>query len=800
MARGHRYDRSVRTGGGRHDVSIPPREKLPTMSSVNKFNRAEIVDQQFTRFVHESGPRLFPARAVAPGHWRGERGLSGDDLDLPVQAGSSLTRRDALEIFESQLMARHLDLIARVLRAKNASFYTIGSAGHEGNAIVARLLRHTDPAFLHYRSGAFMVERSRKLPEIDPIYDTILSQAASADDPIAGGRHKVWGSKPLWVLPQTSTIASHLPKAVGTAIAIARGKKLGLPLPFPNDSIVVCSFGDASTNHSTALGAINAAGWTAYQSLPVPILLVCEDNGIGISVRTPDGYVEQRFDRFAGFTYFRADGTRLAETFEVARDAIDYCRKFRKPAFLHLKVVRMLGHAGTDFEFDYRSMEEIEATEKRDPLLESARFVMESGLLTPEEILARYESIRARCLAAAERAVTRPRLRTAAEVMAPLAPYSREKVRSEATRSDWRARRIEVFGGEDSIPERTAPRHLAAALNQALFDMLAKYPQAVVFGEDVARKGGVYHVTAGLEKAFRSGRIFNTLLDEQSILGLAQGLGYAGLLPIAEIQYLAYFHNACDQIRGEACSLQFFSRDQFRNPMVIRIASLGYQKGFGGHFHNDNSTTALRDIPGLVIACPSRGDDAASMLRTCLALAEQDGRICAFLEPIALYMTKDLHEEKDGAWLFPYPEIDSYIPIGEGRTYHEEHRDLAILSYGNGAYFSVRVARQLAEEGIRARVFDLRWLAPLDIEGIVRHSEACGRVLVVDEGRRSGGVSEAIITAIVEHARPGIAIRRVVGEDTYIPLGPAANEVLPSEAQILRSARELVAKTVASNT
>ena len=100
--------------------------------------------------------------------------------------------------------------------------------------------------------------------------------------------------------------------------------------------------------------------------------------------------------------------------------------------------------------------------------------------------------------------------------------------------------------------------------------------------------------------------MFNTVLDEQTILGLAQGLGYMGLLPFPEIQYLAYFHNACDQIRGEACSMQFFSRDQFRNPMVMRIAAFGYQKGFGGHFHNDNSIAALRDIPGLVIAAARR--------------------------------------------------------------------------------------------------------------------------------------------------------------------------------------------------
>ena len=121
-----------------------------------------------------------------------------------------------------------------------------------------------------------------------------------------------------------------------------------------------------------------------------------------------------------------------------------------------------------------------------------------------------------------------------------------------------------------------------------------------------------------------------------------------------EIQYLAYLHNAEDQLRGEAASLQFFSSGQYRNPMVVRVPGLAYQKGFGGHFHNDNAVGVLRDIPGLIVAVPARGDDAAAMLRTCLAAADTDGSVCVFLEPIALYHTRDLYEPGDGGWLSPY--------------------------------------------------------------------------------------------------------------------------------------------------
>ncbi|MBA3563665.1 MAG: MFS transporter [Gammaproteobacteria bacterium] len=745
-------------------------------SGARDINRAAIVDASFVRFLAEWNE---PVRRRT-------------DLSAALQAGSTMTGRTLLDLFEAQMISRHLDLVAREMRARNEGFYTIGSAGHEGNALVGHLTRITDPAFLHYRSGAFMVARARRHGGTDPVYDTALSLSASRDDPVSGGRHKVWGSVPLWVLPQTSTIASHLPKAVGTAIALEQAKRLGRDVPVPADSIVVCSFGDASVNHSAALGAFNAAQWTAFQSLPVPILFVCEDNGIGISVKTPRGWIEASFGDRAGLHYVLADGLDLARGYETVNSAIEFCRRRRRPVFLHMTMVRLLGHAGTDVEGDYLSEAAIEANEARDPLLLSAESVLEAGLLNAPEILERYEALRDEVRDAAVRAAARPKLVAAEEVMRPLAPYRAREVVREATRPALDGAREAAFG-EAGLPENGPPRHLSLQINRALVDLLAKYPEMTVFGEDVAQKGGVYTVTAGLAKTFKGNRVFNTLLDETTILGMAQGAGYMGLLPFPEIQYLAYFHNACDQIRGEAASLQFFSNGQFRNPMVVRIASLGYQKGFGGHFHNDNSTTALRDIPGLVIACPSRGDDAAMMLRTCAALAKVDGRVIVFLEPIALYMTKDLHAPRDNEWLFDYPAPDRAVPVGEGRIYHDGAEDLLIVSYGNGVLMALRAAKALKDQtGAHARVLDLRWLKPLNAGLIAHHADETGKVLVVDEGRRTGGIAEEIFAAIDEHARPGIAKRRVTGADSYIPLAAAANLVLPGDADVLAAARELL--------
>src|SRR5690606_24928189 len=270
---------------------------------------------------------------------------------------------------------------------------------------------------------------------------------------------------------------------------------------------------------------------------------------------------------------------------------------------------------------------------------------------------------------------------------------------------------------------------------------------------------------------------------------------------VPEIQYLAYFHNACDQIRGEAASLQFFSNDQYRNPMVVRIAGLGYQRGFGGHFHNDNSITALRDIPGLVVGCASRGDDAATMLRTLAALAKVDGRVCVFLEPIALYMTKDLHEPGDGQWLTAYPPPDEAMPLGEGRVYEagaqppapvDQPSDLTIFTYGNGVPMSLRAARAIeAKHGWTVRTVDLRWLVPLNEGFIGSEAKRARRILVVDEGRHSAGVGEGVITAIVESGQGATPLRRVVGADTYTPLAGAAFLVLPGDADIIAAADAL---------
>lgn len=710
--------------------------------------------------------------------------VQGNNLPAVVandMVQSILSDHDAVRIFESQVLSRHLDLVSRKLQARGEGFYTIGSSGHEGNAAIAAALRLDDMAFLHYRDAAFLIERSKKLPGSTPLWDMLLSFAASSEDPIAQGRHKVLGSKDLFIPPQTSTIASHLPKAVGAAYSIGLNAKLGNKPELAEDSIIVCSFGDASVNHSTAVGAINTACWTSYQGGAMPILFVCEDNDIGISTFTPDGWVKRRYENQVGIKYFECNGLDIYETYQVTKEAQDYVRATRKPAFLHFKCVRLYGHAGADVQTAYMNKEQIEEGESKDPLLCSASLLQQRGVLTQDQILALYNDVAERVARAAEQAIKSPKLQTPEEIMASIVPPKKENTIPVHEISD--NNRKNHFDRDYEAQKN--PVHMAKMINWALHDEMLKHGEIVLAGEDIGPKGGVYNVTANLHHKFGSHRVINTLLDEQSILGLAIGMAHNNILPIPEIQFLAYLHNAEDQLRGEASTLSFFSSGKYTNPMVIRIAGLAYQRGFGGHFHNDNSFNVLRDIPGVIVACPSNGLDAVSMLRESIRLAREEQRIVVFLEPIALYMMRDLHEEKDGGWSFIYDEAKpvSFGDVGQ----YGQGKELAIITYGNGYYLS-RQAAKILEKNIKLRIIDMRWLNPVPEKALLESIKGCKKILIVDECRKTGSVSEELMTLLKDIPN----VRRLTAEDSFIPLGRAYASTLPSKDSIIEAAQNLV--------
>ncbi|WP_369600654.1 thiamine pyrophosphate-dependent enzyme [Hahella sp. SMD15-11] len=706
--------------------------------------------------------------------------VAADDLPVPASAHAplpdGLTEPALIQLVESQILSRVLDLNAREMQAAGHGYYTIGSAGHEAMAAVATAFRPTDMGFLHYRDAAFLIERSKQVPGQPITWDMLLSFAARADDPVSGGRHKVLGSLALNIPPQTSTIASHLPKAVGCAHSIGLARQLKVTARLPRDAVILCSFGDASLNHSTAQGALNTAAWTAWQKLPMPLVFICEDNGLGISTPTPDGWVEASARSRPAIHYLSCDGRDLVDVYRTAREAEQLARRKRQPVFLHLRTVRLMGHAGSDAQNAYLTSAQIDAQEAQDPLLYSAGLLRVRGLMTKADLLDLWHHTRERVRAVTQEVIRRPPLKTAQDVMASLIPPKRRPP-EERPASDLPA----LFGSQWRACNE--PQPLGRLLNLTLSEALHRYPETFIAGEDVGRKGGVYGITKGLQAQYGAARLIDTLLDEQSILGLGIGAAHNGLTPITEIQFLAYVHNAEDQIRGEAATLSFFSRGQYTNPMLIRIAGLGYQRGFGGHFHNDNALAVFRDIPGLILICPAHPADAPALLHEALRLVREEQRVVIFLEPIALYHQRDLLPE-DGRWTAVWTEArQREIRHGEVGV-HGQGTGVAVVTYGNGLYLTLQVLARRPDIAAEVRVIDLRWLMPLPLDALTAATAGCDQLLIVDECRRSGSVSEALMTRAAETGWPADRLHRITAEDSFIPLGPAATATLPSTGEI----------------
>ncbi|MBT0771158.1 MFS transporter [Kineosporia sp. J2-2] len=606
------------------------------------------------------------------------------------------------------------------------------------------------------------------------------------------GRRATPANAEVALLPPSSTPAGHLPRALGLAWAVGRQARTRTArLNWPADAVAVAGLGDGTATHGTAVGTINTALWASRQGVPLPLLLICEDNSLGFSTSTPSGWIASSLGTREGLRYFHADTAGDAATlFSTARRAVETARTHRRPVLLHLSCVRIGGHSGTDDEHRYRRADRIAADLARDPLAATMTALVRHGAMTGDEVADRLLRLRDRVASALEDATHRPRPTGSAEVMAPLAPRRPAVVAMAAVRETESARRTAVFG--DTLPEAEGPLTLAASINRALADAAAAHPNVVVMGPDVARAGGPYGVTQGLLKQLGAARITDTVPDGRSVLGLAMGSAVSGLLPIAELG-LADLHAAGELLRAEVAPLMFSTGGSFRNPMVLRVPGLGHHDGAGGAVPVDNALGGLRDIPGLVVACPAHPAQAPAMLRTCLAAGQADGTVSVFLEPAALYHVTDLDSPGDGAWLAPYapPSLwqEQHAPIGRALV-HGDGKDLTVVAYGNGLRIARQAAAELAGEGIGCRVVDLRWLAPLPMDDVVAAASATGNLLILDETRRTGGVSESIVTGVLEAGYDG-RLARVTAKDSPLPSGPAARFVQLTLARTLATARAL---------
>jgi len=318
---------------------------------------------------------------------------------------------------------------------------------------------------------------------------------------------------------------------------------------------------------------------------------------------------------------------------------------------------------------------------------------------------------------------------------------------------------------------------LVQAINDALRVEMRRDERVVVLGEDVGVDGGVFRATEGLLQEFGPKRVIDTPLAESGIVGTAIGMAVYGLRPVPEIQFDGFMPPAFDQIISHAARIRWRSRGRYFVPMVIRAP---YSGGIHAPEHHSESPEAYYvHIPGLKVVIPSTPYDAKGLLIASI----RDPDPVIFLEPKRTY--RAFREE--------VPEGDYIVPLGKAKVV-KEGKDLSIFAWGAMMRVVLDAAEQAQAQSIDAEVIDLRTLSPFDIETIVSSVEKTGRVVIVQEAPRTGGVGAEIAALINDKAMLALQapIVRVTGFDTPIPLYRQENYYLPDAPRVLRAIQKVM--------
>ena len=327
------------------------------------------------------------------------------------------------------------------------------------------------------------------------------------------------------------------------------------------------------------------------------------------------------------------------------------------------------------------------------------------------------------------------------------------------------------------MSEKVSELSMLEAINETLHSEMARDERIVVLGEDVGRNGGVFRATEGLIEKFGENRVVDTPISEAAIAGSAVGLAMAGLVPVAEIQFLGFSYQAMHQIAGQIARLRYRTQSRFEPQITIRAP-------FGGgvrtpELHSDSLEAQFANIPGLKIVLPATASDAKGLLTSAI----RDPDPVLFLEPLRGYRgIRDL-----------VPDEEHAIPLGEANLV-KKGDDIVIISWSYQVELSKRVAESLEEDGVSVAVLDLRSIVPLDVEAVTQIVAHCGRAVVVQEAPETGGFASEIIATINDECFWSLEapVARVSGFDVPYPVGMLENLYVPDEARI----RAAVLKTM----
>ncbi len=684
-------------------------------------------------------------------------------------------------IYRTMYMSRRIDDKEIQLKGQNKIFFQISGAGHEGILTAAALAMKPgyDWFFPYYRDRALMLGLGMTAQEM------LWSSVGAEKDPNSHGRQMPshWGSTRLNVPSQSSCTGTQALHAVGAAEASMRASLVeGLRdkvAGFKGDEVVYMSVGDGTTSEGEFWEALNTAC-----NLKLPVIFCVEDNGYAISVPvevgTAGGDISKLVAGFPGLLIQNVDGTDVLASFDVMKRAVKYCRDRKGPAFIHAKVVRPYSHSLSDDEKSYRPDEEREAEAATDPLRKYSEFLMNEGLATSEEL----ENIRKQI---------DDEINTAADIAVDSPQPAPESAYRNVFSPDIDPTDRQIFDNEAGAELSGNPGTMVDLINRCMHEEMAREPSIVVFGEDVADcsreeyldrvkgKGGVFKVTANLQREFGSGRVFNSPLAEANIIGRAVGMALRGLKPVCEIQFFDYIFPAMMQIRNEVALMRWRSDGDFKCPMVIRVPVGGYLKG-GAVYHSQSGTTLFAHTPGLMIAYPSTALDANGLLRTAIRCDDP----VLFLEHKHLY--RQVYNKSQ------YPSGEFLIPFGKAKTVREGS-DVSIITFGALVERSNQAAKRLQTQGVSVEIIDLRTLVPYDWEVIAESVKKTSRVIVAHEDPLSFGYGAELAARISNELFEYLdaPVRRVAATDTFVAYAPQVEDfILPQSDDVERAVQDLM--------
>jgi 2-oxoisovalerate dehydrogenase E1 component len=724
--------------------------------------------------------------------------VSGARVSGSTSASDRLSAQQLVEIYRLMYLSRRLDDREIMLKRQQKIYFQISAAGHEALQVGAALALRPgyDWFFPYYRDRALCLSLGMS-PE-----GMMLQSVGAASDPSSGGRQMPthWSSTELHIVSTSSSTATQLLHAVGAAEAgryFSRHPEAAVKVEgdyrefhdvaFKSDEVVLACVGEGSTSQGEFWESINTA---SNQKLPVIFLV--EDNGYAIStpveVNTPGGNISKLVANFPNFYFAEIDGTDAELCQRTVEAAAAHCRAGLGPALVHGHCVRHYSHSLSDDDKLYRSAAEREADALRDPIARMQMRLLREGILTEAQINELEHAQDEIASQAADHALgaSLPEIESItrhvySEDLDPTGPAfdHEEKHATDLT----------------SKIKDSNPHTMADLINVCLHDEMKRDSRIVIYGEDVADasregaltevkgKGGVFKLTAGLQTAFGSERVFNSPLAEANIVGRAVGYGARGMKPVVEIQFFDYIWPAMHQIRNELALMRWRSNGAWSVPAVIRVPIGGYLTG-GSIYHSQSGESIFTHIPGLRVVFPSNALDANGLLRTAIRCDD----------PVLFLEHKRLYRETYGR--APYPGPDFSIPFGKAKTVRSG-TDLTLVTYGAVVPRALHAAEKAhREHGIDVEIIDLRTLNPYDWEAIATSVRKTSRVIVAHEDMLSWGYGAELAARIGDELFEDLdaPVKRIGAMDTFVAYQPLLeDEILPQPEKILKAILDLQA-------